>query len=132
MTSSLPQDHGILGGCRILVVEDFAPLTRLLEKALHDAGADIVGPAETLSDAGRLASANEGLSAALLDVRLRDGEEIWPVAQILADENVPFVFYTGQIDATTLHDDWADRPVVTKPATVKSIIDALANVVADR
>lgn len=128
MTSGANRDS-LLGGCRILVVEDFAPLSVFLEKALHEAGADVIGPADSLSDAGRLASANEGISAALLDVRLRGGEDVWPVARILASENVPFVFYTGHLDAASVPPDWADRPILTKPASVTRILDALANVV---
>jgi DNA-binding NtrC family response regulator len=122
----------VLRGYRILVVEDNAPLATFLVEALHDAGAEVVGPAATLSAAQRLAGADDRLSAALLDIRLREGEEVWPVAWLLAGKNVPFVFYTGHHDASTLPAEWRGRPIVTKPSRVNIILDALVQVVKAR
>lgn len=118
-----------LRGCRILIVEDFAPLSFFLQKTLRDAGADVVGPAATISDATKLCQANDRLSAALLDIQLHGGEKVWPVARILADNHVPFVFYTAYLDASTLPSEWAERPIVTKPAGVQNILDTLADAV---
>jgi hypothetical protein len=102
MISNLQNACRSLAGRRVLLVEDSAPLSVFLKKALHDAGAEVVGPAATLVAAEMLARVNDGLSVALLDIRLHGGEEVWPVAGILASEDVPFVFYSAHHDATTL------------------------------
>jgi len=115
-------------GCRILVVEDDPMIAAVLAEIVQDTGAEVVGPAATLDEAERLARVN-GISAALLDIRLAEGE-VWPAAQILADNGVPFVFCTGHYDAQTLPPHWHGRPILTKPARAKQIVAALADLVA--
>jgi DNA-binding response OmpR family regulator len=122
----------LLRGYRILLVEDNAPLAVFLAETLQDAGAEVVGPAATLSAAENLARANEELSAALLDIRLHDGEEVWPVARLLASKNVPFVFYTGHYDTALLPAEWAGRPILVKPSRANIILDTLAQLVKAR
>jgi len=109
---------------RILVVEDDPLLAIAVEDILQEAGAEVVGPAASLDAAKRLV-VDDGISAAILDIRL-NGHEVWPVALLLDKRNVPFVFYTGHFDLTTLPAEWSDRPVLTKPARPKQIVAALA------
>jgi CheY-like chemotaxis protein len=80
-------------GSRVLVVEDEALLTMVIEKALTQAGVALVGPASTLPEALALARA-EALDAAVLDVNI-NGEPVFPVADFLRERGVPFVFATG-------------------------------------
>lgn len=118
-----------LRSCRILLVEDNALLANYLEEMLRNAGAEVVGPAATLAAAEELAGENEGISAALLDVRLHGGEEVWPAVRLLADKGVPFVFYTAHFDAMALPAEWSGRPVITKPSTPDRILAGLAGLV---
>jgi DNA-binding response OmpR family regulator len=122
-------DPDQLRGHRILVVEDDALLAMAYEEILKDAGAEIIGPAGTLEEAGKLAAAN-GISAALLDIRLGD-DEVWPVARLLAGKGVPFAFCTGHFSADTLSPEWAGRPILTKPARPQHIITALTELLTD-
>ena len=122
--------NGDLRGRRILVVEDNALLALSLDEILREVGAVVAGPAATL-DAAELLAAENDLSAALLDIRL-NGDEVWPVARILASKGVPFVFCTGHFDRTCLPVEWSERPILTKPARAHQIIAALADLVGDR
>ena len=84
---------GPLAGRRILVVEDEPLLAMLTEDLLIEGGAVVVGPAPTLAAAEGLI-AQGGLDGALLDVNIC-GREVYPVAELLARDGVPFVFVTG-------------------------------------
>jgi DNA-binding NtrC family response regulator len=117
-----------LFGHRILVVEDDGLLAMIYDEILKDVGAEVVGPVATVDAARKLVIAN-AVSAALLDIRLGN-HEVWPVARLLADRGVPFVFTTGHFDAGTLPTEWSGRPVVSKPARTERIIAALAKVLA--
>lgn len=119
-----------LHGHRILVVEDNALLAISLEDMLKNAGAEVVGPVVTLDEAERYA-AEEPLAAALLDIRLED-EEVWPVARLLAERGIPFVFSTGHYTSSTLPAEWSERPILTKPVRPQQIIAALRDVIPRR
>jgi two-component system, chemotaxis family, sensor kinase Cph1 len=113
-----------LHGRRILIVEDVAIMAVSFEDILSSAGAEVVGPALDLKSAERLVD-EERLSAALLDIRLEEGE-IWPLAQRLARKGVPFVFCTGHFNSDTLPAEWRGRPILVKPARAQSLVDAVA------
>ena len=86
-----------LTGKRVLVVEDEALVSMMVEDELLDAGAEVVGPAACIGDALRLieaAAADGGLSAAVLDINL-EGRHVAPVADRLAALGVPFLFATA-------------------------------------
>src|ERR671931_1845146 len=116
--------HEPLQGRRILVVEDVAILAVSFEEILKRAGAEVVGPALKLETAERLAE-EEGLSGALLDIRL-NGDEVWSVARLLDRKGVPFAFCTGHFDSESLPPEWRGRAVLVKPARAQAIIDTVA------
>lgn len=94
----------LLGGARVLVVEDDFLIGLELSAILSDAGAEVVGPLSTVQSA--LHAAHDGtLSAAILDVRLGN-QTVVPVARQLSDQHVPFFFYTGQSKADPLQAEW--------------------------
>ena len=111
-----------LSGRRILVVEDESLVAMLLETILEDMGCQPVGPASTIEEGLELASAG-GLDAALLDVNVA-GRQIFPVAQVLADQGVPFIFSTGYGEGG-LPDAWRGRTTIQKPFTEGAVRDAL-------
>src|SRR5690242_19421434 len=67
---------------RLLVVEDEYLIRMLLEDMLDDLGYRVAAAVGTLAEA-REAAANGDFNAAILDVNV-DGEQIFPVAEILA------------------------------------------------
>ena len=111
VTESMMSD-GDLNGLRILVVEDEAAISLLLEDMLLDFGCEVIGPAARLS-AALDAVAREQVDLAILDVNVA-GEPIYPVAEALAQRSIPFVFSTGYGSAG-IRDTFRDRPVLQKP-----------------
>jgi CheY-like chemotaxis protein len=101
-----------LQGVRVLVVEDEAAISLLLEDMLLDFGCEVIGPAARLSAALDVVG-RESIDLAILDVNVA-GEPIYPVAEALAQRGVPFVFSTGYGSAG-IKDVYRDRPVLQKP-----------------
>ena len=110
MTDSLTSPD--LNGLRVLVVEDEAAISLLLEDMLLDFGCEVVGPAGRLKAALDLA-ASEKVDLAILDVNVA-GESVYPLVEALEAQNVPFVFSTGYGSAG-IKDAYRDRPVLQKP-----------------
>jgi CheY-like chemotaxis protein len=103
-----------LAGKRLLVVEDEYLIAADLAATLEEAGAEVVGPAGTVTDALELIqSLGERLDAAILDVNLQ-GERVYPVADALAARGVPYVLATGY-DAASIAPAYADAPRCEKP-----------------
>jgi DNA-binding NarL/FixJ family response regulator len=84
-----------LNGRRVLIVEDEMLVSMLVEDILLDFGCTVVGTAARLADAMELARTSE-IDVALLDINL-GGNRSFPVAEILAERGVPFVFASGII-----------------------------------
>ena len=99
-------------GLRILVVEDEAAISLLLEDMLLDFGCEVIGPAARLAVALEAVS-KEAIDLAILDVNVA-GEPIYPVADALALKSIPFVFSTCYGSAG-IKDVYRDRPVLQKP-----------------
>lgn len=97
---------------RILVVEDEYLIRMLLEDMLADIGYELAAGVGTIAEASELAAAGD-FHAAILDVNL-DGKEIYPVADILAERGVPFVFVTGYGERS-LPEAYRNRPALQKP-----------------
>src|SRR5438552_1528455 len=91
--SDRPSTGSPLQGRRILVVEDEALVSMILEDFLANFGCEIVGPATRLKKAIELASVVI-VDGALLDLNV-GGEMVYPVARILSDRGIPFAFVTG-------------------------------------
>lgn len=86
-----------LQGCRILLVEDDFLIADDFARRLALAGADIIGPAATLAAALSLYESSGAIHAVILDINLR-GTLVFPLAQRLQQDGVPFVFCTGYGD----------------------------------
>lgn len=80
-------------GKRVLIVEDEALLALELQFAFEDEGADVLGPAMSLESAMTLAGSEE-IDIAVLDVDIA-GHEVYPVAAVLQQRGVPFIFHTA-------------------------------------
>ena len=111
-----------LDGLCVLVVEDEAIISFLLEDMLADLGAADV------RHAGNVAAALDYLKThtpdlAVLDVNL-GGERVYPVAEQLAAKGVRFIFTTGY-GKSGIDPRWEERPVVQKPFNVAGMTDAL-------
>ena len=112
---------------RVLVVEDEYLIRMLLEDMLADLGYDVAAAVGTVAEASDLAT-NGDFHAAILDVNV-DGQEIFPVADILAKRGTPFVFVTGY-GGGSLPTPYRTRPALQKPFQAEQLKAALADLVA--
>lgn len=108
----------ILLGKRIVVVDDDAGVKATVEAALSDAGAIIVSSWERKID------------AAILDVRIGNGVTSIPIAIVLQDRNVPFLFYTAHAGslAEILRTRWPGCLILSKPIAEDALIAAVAQI----
>jgi DNA-binding NtrC family response regulator len=121
---SSPKKAGLLSGSCILIVEDEVIIAMDVAMTLEDAGAHIVGPAHTISQAMSCIE-NERISLGLLDLRLGH-EEITPVAQSLTARGIPFAFYSGQTPSDPLCVKWPGILLLQKPTSGARLVEALA------
>jgi CheY-like chemotaxis protein len=110
---------------RVLVIEDEAIITLLLESMLADLGHEMIASAGRLDAALALAREAE-VDLAILDVNLR-GERSFPVAHVLTERGVPFLFATGYGTAG-LDAPFKNSPTLKKPFDAKDLADALARI----
>jgi CheY-like chemotaxis protein len=109
------------GSPRILLVEDDVLIGMMLVD-MFDA-LDLPEPAQATSNEEALAIiAAEPLAGALVDINLGD-EKGWPVADALAERDIPFAFTSGGGDV--LPAQHAHRRLVTKPFRISDIEAAL-------
>jgi CheY-like chemotaxis protein len=106
---------------RILVVEDEALVSLLIEEVMLDCGVEMVGPATKLDQALDLAR-NGQVDAAVLDINLA-GVLTYPVADILRERGIPFVFASGY-GAAGIPPRFQDAPNLPKPLN----LDAFARI----
>jgi CheY-like chemotaxis protein len=101
-----------LVGKRVLIVEDEMLVALMIEDLLQELGCNTVGPCGNVRTALEIAR-TEPLDLAVLDVNL-DGEKVYPVAMLLTERNIPFLFVSGYGDEAIPHDHSAWK-VCTKP-----------------
>ncbi len=108
---------------RILVVEDEAVTSMVIEGIIAQLGCEVVGPVSRVSEALKL-TATADVDAAVLDVNL-SGQPVYPVADRLDLHDIPFVFVTayGREGIPPAH---ADRRVIKKPFRHPELASALA------
>ncbi|WP_343898349.1 response regulator [Craurococcus roseus] len=123
----LPDCRDKLASKRVLVVEDEALVSMLMEDELRDARAEILGPVPSVENALQLVEAavsDGGISAAVLDINL-GGQHVAPLADRLAALGVPFLFATGY---GVNHDTggYGRAPVLEKPFDAGRLVATVA------
>jgi CheY-like chemotaxis protein len=115
--------HTGLENRRILIVEDENLIAIVIEDTLQSAGCITLGPVGKL-DAAVLMATEEQIDAAVLDVTIRGGQ-VFPVADVLIQRNIPFVFASGYGD-WALPEAFRGMPRLSKPYTPDELEAALA------
>lgn len=112
-----------LEGRTVLVVEDDPSIGLDLRMALTHVGATIAGPAVSVG-AAFAAMADQAIDAAILDIRLKNNELVFAVADALAALRIPFVFASGR-SAALMPLKHSDRPFFDKPFQSDEVVEAL-------
>jgi PAS domain S-box-containing protein len=99
-------------GNRVLLVEDEILVAMMMKDILTELGFSVVGPFSRLGEA-MVAAVHEEISAGIIDVNL-GGEFVYPVADVLAARNIPFVFITGY-GVESIDSRFGYVPIVKKP-----------------
>ena len=115
---------------RIFVVEDEFLIAFEMSDVLEDLGFEVVGPSVHLDEA-LIAAKDEQIDAALLDVNLGGGKTSKPVADVLRERGVPFVFITAY-SANEITFLLPDDRIVRKPITSGVLLDTLRDLLPDR
>ena len=112
-----------MGKRSVLIVEDEPLIAMMLEDFLETLGHQVVGTCESVGEA--IAKLEDGgFDLAIIDVQLKDGEQVWPLADRLLEEGKPFIIATGG-HVEPPPEQHADAPVLSKPYTIEAIEPAL-------
>ena len=106
------QEIGDFSDLRVLVVEDEGLILMLLEEHLLDLGCRIVATASRL-DTALVQARSAPVNMAILDVNLA-GRLSYPVAMILIERHIPFIFATGY-GAPAVPSEMQNVPILAKP-----------------
>jgi len=107
-----------MNGRRVLVVEDEVIVGMLLEDMLGELGCEVVAISTHLEEALQLARTLD-IDFALLDINL-DGQQSFPVADVLRERGVPFLFATGY-GAKILKPPYVGTPTLQKPFQIADL-----------
>jgi CheY-like chemotaxis protein len=118
-----------LAGLRVLVVEDEALVAMFLEDMLKELGCEVIGLAPRV-DAARKVMNKKKLDCAILDVNI-NGEMIYPLAEVLAERDIPFLFVTGY-NERAVAPEFRHRPVLQKPFRISELRALLAGLTPPR
>lgn len=115
----------LLNGKTILIVEDEAIISFMLEDMMDELGATHIAHAATIAEALTAIDARRP-HVAILDLNL-GGELSYPVAERLESLVIPFLFTTGygRVEAR-----WSSRGIVQKPFDIAAIEGALRKALA--
>ena len=122
-----PMERTSLTGCLILICEDQPIIAIDIANAFTDAGAQVV-TASSLRDA-LLAVEDGGLSAAILDHALRDGDSSLLSAR-LRERKIPFVIHSGFSELDGVYGDHVVH--VKKPAPAEVLVTTVEGLLRQR
>jgi CheY-like chemotaxis protein len=112
-----------LAGKRVLVVEDHIIIAMDLAHELTSEGAKVVGPVATAAAALDVIGSTD-LDGGILDIKLSD-RSAFPVADALADRDIPFVFATGyDIGVPARHANVRRLEKPVKPSLICRALEA--------
>jgi CheY-like chemotaxis protein len=111
------------------VIEDEMLVAMNIEDMLLDLGHEVAGLASRLGPALALARESR-FDAAMLDVNLA-GEPSYPVADVLIERGVPFLFATGY-GRQGIEEPYRAYPLLQKPFRAVELGQALAGIAGSR
>ena len=116
-----PAEHDTLRKL-VLLVEDEPTISLMLSDMLLQFGHSVDGPYNRFSDAMAAARTNN-VQAGVLDINV-GGEKIYPLAEVLIERKIPFVFLTGY-SADSVDTRFSHIPVLQKPVEAEALRAAI-------
>ena len=110
----------------IFIVEDDTIVALDMADLMERLGFEVVGPAVHQEQAIEIARTDK-FDAAFLDVNLGGSKTSEPVAEILRQRGIPFIFVTAY-DASEISFRVSDERVLKKPVTGDEMLGALRTV----
>jgi CheY-like chemotaxis protein len=114
-----------LAGQRVFLVEDESLLIMMLEDFLEEFGCEVTGTAS------RVPAAMEKAKSLLFDVAILDvnvdGENTFPIGELLLQRKIPFIFATGYGNSG-IPEHLRGAPVLKKPFQQQDLEKALCSV----
>lgn len=117
----------VLAGRHVLIVEDEYLVAVTLAEELTDQAVVVLGPASSVQRALAVIADAPQLDLALLDVNL-GGEEVYPVADVLADRGIPFMLVTGYT-RHAIPARYRQATILEKPIEMAAVVAALGRLV---
>ena len=118
-----------VGASRLLLVEDELMVGMFMQDLLKNIGYQSTDPISRLSDA-IAAATNERFEGAVLDMNL-NGEFVYPLADLLTKQGVPFIFVTGYAPSS-VDERFARVPILQKPVLQNELVGALGAILERR
>ncbi len=112
---------------RIFIVEDEILVAMNLEDMLGELGHNVIAIAMRLTQAIELAGRSE-IDLAILDLNLA-GSLSFPIADILRQRGVPFIFATGY-GSQGMTENYRNEFVLVKPYGIHELQSAINNVMS--
>ncbi|WP_106640560.1 response regulator [Allosphingosinicella vermicomposti] len=107
---------------KVLIVEDEMLVAMNIEDMLTDIGYEVAGIANRL-DAGIDLARTANFDIAMLDVNLA-GDLSFPIADILEERGIPYLFATGY-GRKGVKEDYGAAPVLQKPFRARDLEEAI-------
>ena len=115
------------GDSRLLLVEDEMVVGIFMQELLQTIGYRSTAPIGRLSEA-IAAATNERFECAVLDMNL-NGEIVYPLAELLTEQSVPFLFVTGYAPRS-VDPRFTKVPILQKPILQDELAGMLQHVLA--
>jgi len=115
--------------CRLLLVEDELLVGIFMQDLLQEIGYQSTDPIGRLSEA-MAAAAKERFDGAVLDMNLH-GEMVYPLAELLTKQSVPFIFVTGYAPRN-VDPQFTAVPILQKPVIQEDLAGVLQDVLGPK
>ncbi|GAB6841179.1 CheY-like chemotaxis protein [Methylorubrum rhodinum] len=112
-----------LDGRILLIVEDEYFIADDMRRAFEASGATVIGPVGRVEEALEIVASAPRIDGAVLDINLRH-VPVYPVADLLRQRGVPFVFATGY-ESTVIPERLRDAIHCEKPVEAGRVADML-------
>jgi len=117
-------------GCHILLLDDEPLILMDLEFAAEDQECQPL-TATNVREAMAHIEAQAGLTCAVLDVTLRDGETCMPVARELERRSIPYLLHSGDLNRQEGTLAALNAQLIAKPACSKRVVETALSLASE-